>query len=151
MEVINDYGIASKVGYFVMDNASNNDTMIEALSQCRYTFISSILTFLILLIVLKDQYQILYNPHHHRLRCNGHIINLTAQSFLFQTENEALSNENNTNSFVIPTAFEMEQWRQKGPLGKLHNLVVYIQRSTQRITQFRALSDSHNLTRDNST
>lgn len=32
MEVINDYGIASKVGYFVMDNASNNDTMIEALS-----------------------------------------------------------------------------------------------------------------------
>ena len=27
MEVINDYGIASKVGYFVMDNASNNDTI----------------------------------------------------------------------------------------------------------------------------
>jgi hypothetical protein len=36
MEVINDYGIASKVGYFVMDNASNNDTMIEALSICMY-------------------------------------------------------------------------------------------------------------------
>ncbi|KFY19846.1 hypothetical protein V493_07817, partial [Pseudogymnoascus sp. VKM F-4281 (FW-2241)] len=32
MEVINDYGIASKVGYFMMDNASNNDTMIYALS-----------------------------------------------------------------------------------------------------------------------
>jgi len=31
MEVINDYGIALKVGYFVMDNASNNDTMIKAL------------------------------------------------------------------------------------------------------------------------
>ena len=36
MEVINDYGIASKVGYFVMDNASNNDTMIKALSHCMY-------------------------------------------------------------------------------------------------------------------
>ena len=36
MEVINDYGIALKVGLFVMDNASNNDTMIEALSICMY-------------------------------------------------------------------------------------------------------------------
>jgi hypothetical protein len=36
MEVINDYGIASKVGYFVMDNASNNDTLIECLSECMY-------------------------------------------------------------------------------------------------------------------
>jgi hypothetical protein len=34
--IIDDYGIASKVGYFVMDNASNNDTMIEALSTCMY-------------------------------------------------------------------------------------------------------------------
>ena len=32
MQVINDYGIASKVGYFMMDNADNNDTMMEALS-----------------------------------------------------------------------------------------------------------------------
>src|ERR1700736_2423191 len=37
IRVINDYGIALKVGYFVMDNASNNDTMIEALSTCTYT------------------------------------------------------------------------------------------------------------------
>ena len=43
MEVINDYGIASKVGYFMMDNASNNDTMIEALSTRTYKqFISHI-------------------------------------------------------------------------------------------------------------
>jgi hypothetical protein len=36
MQVINDYGIASKVGYFMMDNADNNDTMMEALSICMY-------------------------------------------------------------------------------------------------------------------
>jgi hypothetical protein len=36
MKVINDYGIASKVGYFMMDNAGNNDTMMEALSTCMY-------------------------------------------------------------------------------------------------------------------
>jgi hypothetical protein len=36
MKVINDYGIASKVGYFIMDNAPNNDTMMEALSIYMY-------------------------------------------------------------------------------------------------------------------
>ena len=106
---------------------------------------------LITLLVLDNQYQISYDPDYHRLRCNGHIINLTAQSFLFQTENEALSNENNTSTFAPPTATEMEQWRQKGPLGKLHNIVVYIQRSPQRIAQFQELSGGRNLSRDNST
>jgi hypothetical protein len=32
IEVINDYGIALKVRYFMIDNANNNDTMMEALS-----------------------------------------------------------------------------------------------------------------------
>jgi RimJ/RimL family protein N-acetyltransferase len=36
MQIINDYGVASKVGYFMMDNADNNDTMMEALSDCKY-------------------------------------------------------------------------------------------------------------------
>ena len=36
MEVISDYGIASKVGYFMMDNAENNDTMMAALSTRTY-------------------------------------------------------------------------------------------------------------------
>jgi hypothetical protein len=44
MKVINNYGIASKVGYFMMDNASNNDTMIEALSICMYGLKSMLAT-----------------------------------------------------------------------------------------------------------
>jgi len=36
MEIINDYGIASKVGYFMMDNADNNGTMMKALSTRTY-------------------------------------------------------------------------------------------------------------------
>ena len=32
MKVVNDYGIASKIGYFIMDNARNNDTIMDALS-----------------------------------------------------------------------------------------------------------------------
>ena len=40
MNVVDDYGIAPKVGYFMMDNAKSNDTMINALSL--YTIISLI-------------------------------------------------------------------------------------------------------------
>jgi hypothetical protein len=101
--------------------------------------------------VLYDQYQITYNAEHYRLRCNGHIINLTAQAFLFHLVDEALANHNNTNNLVSPTEAEMELWRKKGPLGKLHNIVVYIQRSTQRMASFRELSQGRNLSRDNAT
>ena len=34
MKVIEEYGIASKVGYFMMDNAENNETMMRSLSLC---------------------------------------------------------------------------------------------------------------------
>jgi hypothetical protein len=36
MDVIRDWGIACKLGYMVMDNASNNDTMMHALSIGTY-------------------------------------------------------------------------------------------------------------------
>jgi hAT family C-terminal dimerisation region len=101
--------------------------------------------------VLFDQYEILYKPQHYRLRCNGHIINLAAQSFLFPTDPESLALENNTGLLTTPTELEMKQWREKGPLGKLHNIVVHIQRSTLRLANFREISGGRNLVRDNST
>ena len=36
MEVIRDWGIASKLGYIVMDNAPNNDTIMFAFSTGKY-------------------------------------------------------------------------------------------------------------------
>jgi hypothetical protein len=59
--------------------------------------------------VLFDQYQIVYNAEQHRLRCNGHIINLAAQAFLFHTDNEDLVAENNEGLLAIPTELEIEQ------------------------------------------
>ncbi|KFY82448.1 hypothetical protein V500_10539 [Pseudogymnoascus sp. VKM F-4518 (FW-2643)] len=110
IEVIKEYGIASKVGYFMMDNAENNKTMIRALSSS-----------------LLDEYQIEYNSIQHRLRCNGHIINLTAQAFLLSAEdNEALSYENNATVLLILSEQEMQDWRNKGPLRKLHNIYAMI-------------------------
>lgn len=77
---------------------------------------------------------------------------MTAQAFLFSTEdNEALSYENNATVSLIPSEQEMQDWRNKGPLGKLHNIVVYIQRSPQRIASFEALTSGKRIPRDNKT
>ena len=94
-----------------------------------------------------------YDSDHHRLRCNGHILNLAAQSFLFNTADEALTTQNNPGISArdLPSEKEIEEWCIKGPLGKLYNLVVYIHRSPQRRNQFKIFSHGLLPTRDNST
>lgn len=61
IQVLKEYGINNKLGYFVLDNAESNDTCVEILLQKLHP-------------QLKKQ--------HRRLRCVGHIINLAAQAFL---------------------------------------------------------------------
>lgn len=58
--VIEDFDIASKLGFFVLDNALNNDTAMEAI-RARFGF----------------------KPKEQRLHCAGHIINLIARHLLF--------------------------------------------------------------------
>ena len=55
------FGITSdNLGYFVLDNTSNNDTILKELGKIMG-----------------------FNPTKKRLRCIGHIINLIAESYLF--------------------------------------------------------------------
>ena len=131
LDVVDDWGFASKLGYFVMDNAGNNDTMMASLS-----------------LDLLRRFDIHYDPKIHRLRCQGHIINLAAKAFLFVTENEKLERDDCGNSTTLK---EIRAWREKGPLGKLHNFVVFIQRSVQRSRKFLVLSGNRKLVRDNDT
>jgi hypothetical protein len=49
------------------------------------------------------------------------------------------------------TEEELQQWRARGPLGKLHNIVVYVQRSPQRQASFLKHSNGKRLVRDNKT
>ncbi|KAF4332994.1 ribonuclease H [Fusarium beomiforme] len=132
LEVVDEWGFASKLGYFVMDNAGNNDTMMRSLS-----------------LGLLRRYDIQYDPKVHRLRCQVHIINLAAKAFLFVTDNEKLDRDDAGLHNV--TLKHIEAWRKKGPLGRLHNFVVYIQRSVQRSQKFLAISYNRRLARDNDT
>ena len=65
IEFIREFGIASKVGYFMMDNAANMNTMIDKVSDD-----------------LECEFNVFYNPLPHRLRCFGHIIHLAVMAFL---------------------------------------------------------------------
>lgn len=61
LEVLQNYAIdTDKLGWFVLDNASNNDIALAELSKI-----------------------ISFDPIKQRLRCAGHMINLVAETFLF--------------------------------------------------------------------
>jgi hypothetical protein len=133
MEVIKDYKIEKQLGYFIMDNADNNDTLIASLST-----------------TLRREYNVKYDPKHHRLRCQGHIINLAVKSFLFVTDKENIDEDDETNVMEV-TLQRINEWRRKGPLGKLHNFVIWLTQSTQRLHHFLECSNNHRIPRDNTT
>ncbi|EGU86823.1 hypothetical protein FOXB_02659 [Fusarium oxysporum f. sp. conglutinans Fo5176] len=108
LRVINSYGIQDKIGYITFDNAYNNDTMLQAVAKaCGF------------------------NAAHRRLCCNGHVINLAVQAFLFgknkDVSDEALRQVSQLSYDEQEGAVERAEtattWRQYGALGMLHNLV----------------------------
>lgn len=107
------FGItAENIGYFVLDNASNNDTTLVALSEA-----------------------LDFDPIERRLRCMGHILNLIAESYLFGQDASSFDEDFKK----AGPAARRKLWRQRGELGKLHNLVTHIMASGKRIDIFKAL------------
>ena len=102
-DMLQDYGITSKLGYIVADNAGINDTMMEHLSE----------------YLTNDGID--YDPVQHRLRCNGHVINLSVMAFFFGKHPHARDND-----YEGPNLNDLDIWRSFGPFGRLYNIVVYI-------------------------
>lgn len=133
-KLFEEYGIERKIGYFMMDGASNNNTMIDDISQ-----------------YLENEHEIKdWCPLTHRLRCNGHVINLVILAFLFDAE-PATTDDRGRSVHRGPPPTELSKWRKLGPIGKLHNIVVYLQSSTLRRQAFEKLSNGLTLRRDNTT
>ena len=121
LDVIEYYQFRSKLGYFVMDNITSNDTLIKAVAED-----------------LNTVDGISYNLQRRRLRCNGHVINLSVQAFLFGKASDDVGYiEWTLTEGVLPSNTELDRWRKIGPLGKLHNIIVYICHSPQRRQAFQ--------------
>ena len=74
-KVIEEYGIEPKVGFYMLDSATNNDTMIVELYN--------------MLIANYGWKASLISPDDARLRCFGHVLNLAVKALLFGTDTEA--------------------------------------------------------------
>ena len=127
IQILSEYNIWSKIGYFMMDNASNNDTMLEAFS------------------LHMEMLGIPFNVLHRRLRCIGHIINLSVRSLLFDNSTCAIQD----GTYVEGAEDQLSLWREYGPLGKCHNICIYSWQSPQRIKEFKGLSGGILIRRDN--
>jgi len=118
LDVIHTFQTENRIGYFVLDNAESNDTCIKHLSNH------------IELPVLSGQ------PFGRRLRCFGHIVNLVVRAFLFGKDVDAFEIESRKRQDLNEEAAELEAWRRKGSIGKLHNIVVFVRKSPQRMEEF---------------
>jgi hypothetical protein len=68
-------------------------------------------------------------------------LNLTAKALLFGKNADAFEVELDTNTMLGRQREALELWRQHGPVGKLHNIVVFIRRTPQRRELFIKISN----------
>ncbi len=109
-KVINDYEIGQNLGAFMMDNAKDNNTMLKELAT-RFDI----------------------DVDYSRLRCLGHIINLVVKALLFGKGVSKLERKLAGASFN--KVFKI--WNSLGPIGKLHNICVYVNYNSARISVFK--------------
>jgi hypothetical protein len=123
LPILQDYGILHKLGAIVGDNASTNDTL------CRTTEKH-----------LLDKESVKWDAKQWRIRCTGHIINLAVQAFLFQNILKIEELESYDEKEEKGEKGDNEERRVKfrliGPLGQLHNIIVYIRGSAGRTKPF---------------
>lgn len=76
-----------------------------------------------------------FDPVQKRLRCIGHILNLIAEAYLFGQD---VTDFQKIYKDAGPPV-RRKMWRDRGELGKLHNLVAHVMASGKRTDLFLAL------------
>lgn len=96
LSIIKEFNLQDKIGYFVTDNAKNNDTAIDTIFR-----------------TLRPEW-----PEEQRkarrLRCLGHVINLAAQAFLYGKDIDAFEINMLAVRECSDLKKELELWRQRG-------------------------------------
>jgi hypothetical protein len=137
-DVLKDYQIHGRqIAYFAADNATNNDTALAALAL-----------------------RVDIDPIASRLRCAGHIFNLVCTAVLFgvpdkddlddaQYDFSQSQDDDSTSGTQAVATFEAiiahgsdeaqhQAWQRRGPIGKLHNLVISIKGSSSKRKLFES-------------
>ena len=120
LQVIREYKISKRIGYFVLDNASSNDVAVDHILRSLYPWMTDVAR------------------KRRRLRCLAHVINLVARAFLLGPKADDVADE----LFLAQRHGDYKKladiWRKHGPLGRLHNLIRHIRLTPQRREKFKA-------------
>jgi hypothetical protein len=141
LNIMRDFKISDRIGYFVADNASNNDTALREIAK-----------------------EIDVDPLRQRIRCSAHILNLVAKAILYGTDSDCVadaaklasrfdssgSGDALTNTGKLAQSrndsVSLAEWRKRGALGRCHNLVYHVKGSPRRRRYFeskqREISDT---------
>jgi hypothetical protein len=79
---------------------------------------------------------------YRRLRCNGHVINLGVQAFLFRSNTKRISDDEARSLSKYDTIDKevvAQEWRDFGVLGQPHNLVVFSRASPSPLDKKKEL------------
>jgi hypothetical protein len=114
--ILTHFRISDNFGYAIADNAIENTVCLDHLSE--------------LLQIDLDK---------RRVMCIGHVINLVAQQCLWGFDVDAFEEEL---ANVTALELEMREWRKRGPVGKLHNLIRYATHSPKRKNLFKTIQRS---------
>jgi hypothetical protein len=99
--IAEDMQLTRCLGYFTLDNATSNDSAWEHIAQ------------------RSRSMGVPFEPKQHRIRCLGHVINLTVKSLIWGHHSVTIDNDL-LEEYTDQEDTEKEgQWRRYGPLGKL--------------------------------
>ena len=127
VQLFRDFDISKKVGFFTADNADSCDTAVRAILKALKPHLT--------------EYQRVKLERQVRIRCFGHVLNLSAKAFLEGASSEIFDSAYNKDNLDVDTELRLlKEWRKYGPVGKLHNAVHFIRRSSQRRDQFLAIT-----------
>jgi hypothetical protein len=134
LPLLEDYSIVQNIGTVIGDNSGTNDTLCRTMQD-----------------YFTSQFKIPWLASHQRIRCQGHILNLVVQAFLFKNNKEEQllesydrDDEEITDLDEKDEKIQTEEKKTRGDtirktmgcLGKLHNIVIHIRASAPRTAQF---------------
>jgi hypothetical protein len=123
--IVAKFGLTTQLGYLQSDNAETNDSCAKYLLRS--------------LDPTRDFVESDRLAQESRVRCFDHILNVVAKVFFEGDSKGLLKALDPTDPRYQELSDEdrlLRIWRRLGPVGKLHNTVVWIRRSPQRRALF---------------
>jgi len=126
LPVLQEYGVVRKIGACIGDGSGTNDTLSRAIQDHLCT---------------EEDFE--WKAVEWRTRCLGHIFNRVIHTFLFQklTSEELESYDHlDEEEELADNEGIAAKFRELGPLGKLHNILIYSRSNDVLIQEFVKLA-----------